>query len=342
MQDTEQGREGRAGKAALAASGMLDSLPLRVLDDTPLGVIVWDIDFRVAEWNQAAGRIFGWERADALDRHASFIVPEAARPLVDGLFTSLLHSKGGAHSINENVTRDGRIITCEWHNSPLRTEAGSVVGVISLIHDVSERQRLEEELRRVAAEREARAAEAQREAAQKSSLLAELNKQLATISRQNQQITALSAPLLDVWQGVLAVPLIGSLESLHISAIVERLLSAIGERRVRYVLLDLTGVDNLDTNNAAQLIRLLTALRLLGATGIVTGIHPVVAQIVVQLGVDLRDIITLRSLQEGLRYCMSQSARPSRSDRAARPAAEPARPPDAVDPVDPEDPTDEP
>lgn len=337
MQDTGQGQPGRAGKAALAASGMLDSLPLRVLDDTPLGVIVWDTDSRVAEWNQAAGRIFGWERADALDRHASFIVPEVAHALVDSLFSSLLSSTGGAHSINENVTRDGRIITCEWHNSPLRTESGSVVGVISLIHDVSERQRLEEELRRVAAEREARAAEAQREAEQKSSLLAELNKQLATISRQNQQITALSAPLLDVWQGVLAVPLIGSLESLHISAIVERLLTAIGERRVRYVLLDLTGVDNLDTNNAAQLIRLLTALRLLGATGIVTGIHPVVAQIVVQLGVDLRDIITLRSLQEGLRYCMSQSARPSRSDRAARPAAEPARPADPGEPEDPED-----
>ena len=64
------------------------------------------------------------------------------------------------------------------------------------------------------------------------------------------------------------------------------------------------------------------ALRLLGATGIVTGIHPVVAQIVVQLGVELRDIITLRSLQEGLRYCMSQSAQPSQSERAARPAPE--------------------
>lgn len=323
MQDGEPSRRGRAGRETLAASGMLGSLPLRVLDDTPLGLIVWDPDFRVAEWNQAAGRIFGWERSAAMDQHASFIVPEPVRPLADELFRSLMRSAGGTHSINDNVTSDGRIITCEWHNTPLRTEDGRVVGVISLIHDISERQRLEEELRRVAAEREVRVAEAQREAEQKSALLAERNQQLATISQQNQQITALSAPLLDVWQGVLAVPLIGGLESLRISAIIERLLTAIGERRVRYVLLDLTGVDNLDTANAAQLIRLLSALRLLGATGIVTGIHPVVAQIVVQLGVDLRDIITLRSLQEGLRYCMSQSAQPS-AHSVDRPAA--ARP----------------
>ena len=84
------------------------------------------------------------------------------------------------------------------------------------------------------------------------------------------------------------------------------MLSAVSERRVQFVILDLTGVDNLDTNNAAQLIRLLSSLRLLGATGIVTGIHPVVAQIVVQLGVDLHSIVTLRSLQEALRHCMDQ------------------------------------
>ncbi|HNN97610.1 MAG TPA: STAS domain-containing protein, partial [Pseudomonadota bacterium] len=182
-----------------------------------------------------------------------------------------------------------------------------VVGVISLVHDISDRQRLEGELRRVAAEREARILEAQHEAEQKNQLLAEMNEQLTTIQRQNQQIAALSAPLLDVWQGVLAVPLIGNLDSLRVSMIMERLLGAVTERRVKFVILDLTGVDHLDKNDAAQLIRLLSAVRLLGATGVVTGIHPAVAQIVVQLGVDLRSIVTLRSLQEALRFCMSQT-----------------------------------
>ena len=297
----------QVGRSALVESGMLQSLPLRVLDDTPLGLIIWDTAFRVAEWNKAAGRIFGWEREDAYNQHASFVVPVPYRSLVDDVFRSLLQASGGTHSINGNVRRDGTMITCEWHNTPLRRNDQTVVGVISLVHDISERQGLEAELRKIAVEREARIAEAQAEAEQKSGLLAELNEQLATIQRQTQQIVALSAPLLDVWQGVLAVPLSGSLDNLRITEIMERLLGAVSNRGVQFVILDLTGVDNLDTSNAAQLVRLMSALGLLGAKGIVTGIHPVVAQTLVRLGVELRNIVTLRSLQEALRYCMGQS-----------------------------------
>lgn len=307
MQNDKLGAAGQAGREALMESGMLQSLPLRVLDDAPLGVIIWDSAFCVAEWNKAAERIFGWPREEAQNQHASFIIPLPVRPIVDDIFRTLLHAAGGTHSINENVAQDGRMITCEWHNTPLRRDDQSVVGVISLVHDISDRQRLEGELRRVAAEREARILEAQHEAEQKNQLLAEMNEQLTTIQRQNQQIAALSAPLLDIWQGVLAVPLIGNLDSLRVSLIMERLLGAVTERRVKFVILDLTGVDHLDKNDAAQLIRLLSAVRLLGATGVVTGIHPAVAQIVVQLGVDLRSIVTLRSLQEALRFCMSQT-----------------------------------
>ena len=307
MQDNTLSPQDRIGGEALAASGMLRSLPLRVLDDAPRGVIIWDTAFRVAEWNKAAERIFGWPREEAQNQHAGFIIPVSVRPLVDDIFRELLAAAGGTHSINHNIARDGRNITCEWHNTPLRREDQTVVGVISLVHDISERQRLEEELRRVAAEREARIVAAQHEAEQKSRLLAEMNEQMATIQRQSQQIAALSAPLLDIWQGVLAVPLSGSLDHLRVSTIMERLLGAITQRRVQFVILDLTGVDHLDTNNAAQLIQLLSAVQLLGATGVVTGIHPVVAQIVVQLGVDLRSIVTLRSLQEALRFCMTKN-----------------------------------
>lgn len=298
------------GREALKSSGMLQLLPLRVLDDAPLGVIIWDTAFHVAEWNKAAERIFGWPRQEAQNQHASFIIPAPLRPLVDDIFRSLMLASGGTHSINDNVGRDGKTITCEWHNTPLRRDEQTVVGVISLVHDISERQRLEAEQRRISAELEARIVAAQHDAEQKSRLLSEMNEQLATIQRQQLQIAALSAPLLDVWQGVLAVPLVGSLDSLRVSTIGERLLAAIVERRVKFVILDLTGVDTVDTHNAAQLIQLLSAVQLLGATGIITGIHPAVAQIVVQLGVDLHSIVTLRSLQEALRYCTGQAVGP--------------------------------
>jgi len=297
----------QVGREALIASGMLQNLPLRVLDDAPLGVILWDSTFHVAEWNKAAERIFGWPRDEAHNQHASFIIPEAVRPLVDDIFRSLMLASGGTHSVNENVRRDGTTRICEWHNTPLRRDDDTVVGVISLVHDISDRHRMEEEQRRISAELEARIQAAQHDTEQKSRLLAEMNEQLATIQRQQQQIMALSAPLLDVWQGVLALPLIGSLDSLRVSTIVERLLGAIVDRRVQFVILDLTGVETVDTHSAAQLIQLLSAVQLLGATGIITGIHPAVAQTVVQLGVNLRSIITLRSLQEALRYCVGPS-----------------------------------
>ena len=220
-------------RATLLQSGLLHSLPVRVLDDTPIGVIIWDGNFRVAEWNQAASRIFGWSHEQALNQHASFILAPEVRPLVDGIFRSLMHAAGG---------------------TPLRRDDGQVVGVLSLVHDISERRKLEESLRQLAAERATSLAEAQQQAAQRNQLLAEMNEQLVTIQRQHSQIVALSAPLLDVWLGVLAIPMVGSLDSLRISEVTERLLSAVSERRVQFVILDLTGVDNLDTNNAAQLI----------------------------------------------------------------------------------------
>jgi PAS domain S-box-containing protein len=101
----------QVGREGLIASGMLQLLPLRVLDDAPLGVIIWDSAFHVAEWNKAAERIFGWPRAEAHNQHASFIIPAAFRPLVDDIFRSLMQASGGTHSINDNVHRDGRSIT---------------------------------------------------------------------------------------------------------------------------------------------------------------------------------------------------------------------------------------
>jgi two-component system, cell cycle sensor histidine kinase and response regulator CckA len=117
------------------------------LEHTPLAVIEWDIEFRVADWNASAERIFGYSREEALGKHASFIVPPEFREHVESIWRGLLNRKGGIRSTNDNVTRDGRIITCEWYNTPLIDEAGSVLGAASLAQDVTERVALEERLR---------------------------------------------------------------------------------------------------------------------------------------------------------------------------------------------------
>ena len=122
----------------------------------PLAFIAFDRDFRVAEWNRAAENVFGWSAAEALGQHAyKLIVPAEAQPLVEGVWNEVV--KNGnmtSHSVNENVTKDGRLITCEWRNAPWRDGNGVICGCLSIATDITEkirsdkeRQNLESQLR---------------------------------------------------------------------------------------------------------------------------------------------------------------------------------------------------
>jgi len=117
------------------------------IESTPLAVVEWDLQFRVVSWNASAERIFGYTREEAMGQHGHFIVPRSVRPLVDKVWQELLAGKGGKHgSPNDNVTKNGRTISCEWYNSPLVDAAGRVLGVASFAQDVTERVALEERL----------------------------------------------------------------------------------------------------------------------------------------------------------------------------------------------------
>jgi len=114
----------------------------------PIGCIVWDREFRVLSWNPAAERIFGFTAEEALGRHPyDFIVPKAAQPPIDNIWRRLLNGDTTAHSFNENNTKDGRIIICHWSNTPLREGNGAVIGVLSMVQDITDRKRAEETLR---------------------------------------------------------------------------------------------------------------------------------------------------------------------------------------------------
>ncbi len=114
---------------------------------TPLAVIEWDTEFLVRQWNQAAERIFGWPAEEAIGRHASFIVPDGCKGQVDKVWGALMANAGGDRSTNENITKDGRTISCEWYNTPLIDGAGQIIGVASLAQDITKRMRAESALR---------------------------------------------------------------------------------------------------------------------------------------------------------------------------------------------------
>jgi len=121
---------------------------------------------------------------------------------------------------------------------------------------------------------------------------------------QDATIRSLSTPIIEIWDGVLAVPLIGALGGDRAADIMQSLLERIVRTRSRHALIDLTGVDAVDSETAERLVRILRAIATIGARGIITGIHPKVAQTMTSLGLDLRGLTTCGSLKDGLRMCM--------------------------------------
>ena len=114
-------------------------------EHSPLGVIEWNKNFDAVYWNKAAERIFGYTKEEAIGKSADdLIVPDTNRDQVAELWRQLIRKSGGERSSNQNVTKDHRTIFCEWYNTPLVDHDGRVIGVTSLVDDVTEKKQSEE------------------------------------------------------------------------------------------------------------------------------------------------------------------------------------------------------
>ena len=114
----------------------------------PIGFIIWDKDFRVVSWSPAAEKIFGFSFDEAKGRHPyDFIVPPEAQPQVDDIWRRLLAGDESAYSVNANQTKDGRTIICDWTNTPLKQPDGTILGVMAMVQDITERKHSEQLLR---------------------------------------------------------------------------------------------------------------------------------------------------------------------------------------------------
>lgn len=136
-----------------------------------------------------------------------------------------------------------------------------------------------------------------------------LKEQLEIIQTQRDAIRVLSTPVIEVWEGVLTVPVLGVLDAVRAAEMMIAVLKEVVDRRCRHVIIDLTGVHSVDETTATQVIQLVGALEMIGSKGIVVGIQPSVAQAMVSLGVDLSRITTLANLRQALVLCMNGAVR---------------------------------
>jgi len=127
------------------------------------------------------------------------------------------------------------------------------------------------------------------------------------INRQQAEMLELSTPVVKLWDGILAVPLIGTLDSARTQVVMESLLQKIAETESQVAIIDITGVPTVDTLVAQHLLKTVSALRLMGADCIVSGVRPQIAQTIVHLGVDLQGVITKANLADALALALKKT-----------------------------------
>jgi rsbT co-antagonist protein RsbR len=180
--------------------------------------------------------------------------------------------ESGSTAVGETVSHGLGDMDIKYFGTPFRDENGEIAGCVETIFDITEIKRAGEELRR-AQEKVIQAA---------------------------REIMELSNPIVTVFDDVLVLPVIGTLDSERTQRIMENLLQTIVDTQSSVVIVDITGVPVVDTLTATHLLKTASAVRLLGATSIVTGISPNIAQTLVTLGVDLSELITKARMVDGI------------------------------------------
>ncbi len=136
----------------------------------------------------------------------------------------------------------------------------------------------------------------------------ELEEKLRTIESQRLAIAELSTPIMQVWDGVLCLPIVGVMDTARSAEMTQSLLRAVVELKTRCCIVDITGIEVMDSSTADHFMRMARAVALLGAECMLTGINPHIAQTIVQMGLDLNGVRTHRTLRDALKNYVDRTA----------------------------------
>jgi rsbT co-antagonist protein RsbR len=147
----------------------------------------------------------------------------------------------------------------------------------------------------------------QREKQSNANYQRELEEKLQTIERQRSSIRELSTPIIEIWDRILCLPIVGVMDTTRSGEMTDALLKAVVERAARCAIIDITGIDIMDTGTADHFVRMAKSVKLLGADCVLTGINPHIARTLVQMDVQLTGITTYRSLRTALQRYISKA-----------------------------------
>jgi len=266
-----------------------------MLDLAPDYISASDKDWNVMFLNKAGRRMIGLDEDTDVKKLSVYKVhPEWVVKIIGGEGLTTADREGIWKGETAILGKDGQeipvsqVILC--HKSP----DGEIQYHSTICRDITQEKKVREELRKHRDNLEGLVQER----------TAELTKQAEIINRQAQEILEVSTPVLQVFEGVVVAPLIGTLDSQRTQRFMERLLERIVETNSPVALVDITGVPTIDTQTAQHLIDTISAVKLLGARVILTGVRPAIAQTLVHLGIDLSGITTRSSLASGLLVAM--------------------------------------
>lgn len=237
----------------------------QIFDIAADGIRVINKEFDVTRVNETLGKMVKSSQEEMKKKKCYETFRGALCHTPNCTLTQILNGKDRVEMSIEKMREDGTTVPCIVTAKPFRNSKGEIIGVIEDFKDMT---------------------------------------YIKEVEARTAMIFESSTPVVQVWEGVVVTPIIGTLDSERTQQIMEQLLEKIVETHSRIALIDITGVPSIDTAIAQHLVDTINAVKLLGSQVVITGIKPSIAQTLVHLGINLTGILTRKSLAEGIEVAL--------------------------------------